>query len=158
MSFLFSVQADIGADVYKAFQHRDHTLEVMLDLCTFSHTSMTKAAMSLMIRNMSQRAACFEELQNVQVLVFPAAVKVYEETKFAVRRLGALNKGINADVPEAYKEAIALLERLASYLVRSTTMKSEIVQKNQTIMLNLDLDRSLCNILNLPLDRDTSRR
>jgi hypothetical protein len=130
----------------------------MLDLCTFRHKMMTQAAISLMIRNMSQRVACFEELKGVQILVFPAAVTVYEETQFAIRRLGALNKGINSDLPEAYAEAISLLDRLASYLVQSTTMKREIVQKNQTIMLNLDIDRSLRAILNLPLERDTSRR
>ena len=111
-----------------------------------------------MIRNVSQKVACFEHLKEVQILAFPAAVTVYTESKFAIRRLGALNKGINANSPEAYKEAIDLLERLASYLVQSTTLKREIVQKNQTIMLNLDVDRFLCDILNLTLERNTSRR
>jgi len=130
----------------------------MLDLCTFRHASMTKSAISLMIRNMSQKVACFEHLKEVQILVFPAAVTVYTESKFAIRRLSALNKSINANAPEAYTEAIQLLERLASYLVQSTALKREIVQKNQTIMLNLDVDRILRNLLNLPLERDTSHR
>ena len=96
--------------------------------------------------------------QDVQILVFPAAVKVYQESKFIIKKLGSLHKHLNADKPDAYHEATSLLARITDYLTESPTNKREIVQKNQTIMLNLDLDKPVCNLLGLPLQRDTSRR
>ena len=49
------------------------------------------------------------------MLVFPAAVKVYDETEFAIKRLVSLRKHISRDEPAAYEEATTLLERLTGY-------------------------------------------
>ena len=51
----------------------------------------------------------------VQVLVFPAAVKVHDETEFAIKRLVSLRKHISRDEPAAYEEATTLLKRLNGY-------------------------------------------
>ena len=49
------------------------------------------------------------------MLVFPAAVKVYDETEFAIKRLTSLRRHISRDEPAAYEEATALLKRLTGY-------------------------------------------
>ena len=149
---------EIGSDVYKPYSYIDTTVEVMLDLCTFKHAAMTKTALSLLIRNMSQRVSCFNALGQIQILVYPAAVKVYTEATFSIKRLSGLHKLINADKIEAYEETVQLLGRLTSYIVQSPSNKREIVQKNQSIMLNLDLDSVVRNLLSLHFGRDTSRR
>ena len=65
--------------------------------------------------------------QDVQILVFPAAVKVYQESKFIIKKLGSLHKHLNADKPDAYHEATSLLARITEYLTESPTNKREIV-------------------------------
>ena len=139
----------IGSDIYRPFDHKDSTIEVMLELCTFKHADMTKSALTLLFRNMTQKVTCFESLKDVQILVFPAAVTVYHETQFAIKRLGGLHKHVNADRAWAYDQAIVLLKRLSSYLVESPSNKKVIVEKNQKIMLNLDIDKSVRNLLRL---------
>ena len=149
---------EIGTDVYSSCAAGDSTIKVMLDLCSFKHAAMTKSCLTLAIRNMSQRVALTRALDDVQILVFPTAVKVYHETLFIIKTLGSLHKQLNADKAEAYQEAIGLLARMTKYLVESITNTREIVMKNALIMLNLDVDRSVRNILSLYLERDTSRR
>ena len=90
--------------------------------------------------------------------MLPTAVKIYHETQFIIKKLGSLHKVLNADKPEAYTEAGALLARITTYLTESLTNKREIVNKNQNIMLNLGVDRPIINLLGLYLERDTSRR
>lgn len=62
--------------------------------------------------------AAFDGRLGVQVLVFPAAVKVYDETEFAIKRLISLRKHISRDEPAAYEEATSLLKRLTGYVSR----------------------------------------
>ena len=97
-------------------------------------------------------------MKEVQILVFPAAVKVYHECIFIIKKLGSLRKHLAADKPEAYREAMSLLTRITAYLTESVTNKREIVQKNQNIMLNLDMDKTARTLLLMYLGRDTSRR
>jgi len=149
---------EIGTDVYKPNNYSDSTIEVMLDLCSFQNQHVTKACLSLVVRNMSQRVSLISALKDAQILVFPEAVKVYHETQFVIKKLGSLHKQLNADKSEAYQEAGALLARITGYLVESLTNKREIVVKNQNIMLNLDVDKPVRNLLGLYLERDTSRR
>ena len=56
---------------------------------------------------------------------------------------------VNAERAWAYDQAIVLLKRLSSYLVESPSNKKVIVEKNQKIMLNLDIDKSVRNLLRL---------
>ena len=42
---------------------------------------MTTMSLKLLVRNMSQRVTLMTALKDVQILVFPAAVKVYNECK-----------------------------------------------------------------------------
>jgi len=148
----------LGCDVYVPGNHDDVTIRVMLDLCNFKHEGMKLASLSLLLRHMSQRVALMTALKDVQILVFPAAAKVYQETQFVIRRLGALYKHITADATESYSEAQMLLGRLIVYLTESMDNKKEIVVKNQKILLNLEIDKPVRNLLGLHLERDTSRR
>ena len=68
---------DIGTDIYRAFNHKDTTIAVMLDLCTFKNAGMTQACLSLLIRNMSQ------------LVTLTTALKVYSQavTFFTVSNL-----------------------------------------------------------------------
>ena len=100
---------EIGTDVYKPNNYHDSTIAIMLDLCSFKHQAVTKACLSLVVRNMSQRVSVTSALKDVQILVLPTAVKVYQETQFVIKKLGSLHKHLNADKPEAYQEAGALL-------------------------------------------------
>jgi len=149
---------ELGSDIYRPGQHDDMTIKTMLDLCSFKHPEMTKASLSLLLRNMSQRVALFNALKDVQILVYPAAAKVHQETTFIIKRLSALHKHVAADNAAAYAEADALMKRLLSYLTPSVANIKEIVLKNQTILLNLGIDQPVRNLLGLALTRDTSRR
>ncbi|KAJ1488130.1 hypothetical protein T484DRAFT_1784348 [Baffinella frigidus] len=115
-------------------------------------------ACALMLRHMSQRSRVMNDLQMVQVLVFPAAVKVYDETEFAIKRLISLRKHISRDEPAAYEEATSLLKRLTGYVTVSPQFTAEFVEKHQRIMLNRELDEPVVDMLQLNLERDTSRR
>jgi hypothetical protein len=61
---------------------------------------------------MSQRTALVHGLRDVQILVFPAAGKVYQETEIIIKRLTELQKLVANAVPEAYDEVTSLLDRM----------------------------------------------
>ena len=119
---------------------------------------MTTMSLKLLVRNMSQRVTLMTALKDVQMLVFAAAVKVYNECKLIITKLGSLHKHLNANKAEAYQEATCLIERITRYLTVSVTNKREIVDKNQKIMLNFEMDTPVRKMLGLHLERDTSRR
>ena len=77
---------EVGSDVYQPDTHDDNTIEIMLDLSTFEDKSLTTRALSLLLRNMSQRFALVENLKEAQLLVYPLAAKVYSECGFVIRR------------------------------------------------------------------------
>ena len=62
---------EIGSDIYQPGLHDDNTVEIMLELSTFDDKELTTRALSLLVRNMSQRSALAERLKEVQLLVFP---------------------------------------------------------------------------------------
>ena len=128
---------------------------------------------------MSQRTTLLQELHDVQILVYPAAAKVFSETEYAVKRLSACQPCISrsssreqlhkvekeeysrqdqARDDKAYEEVTAILKRLIGYLVESPSNDVEVVAKNQAIMLNLGLDVPVRRLLGLHLHRDSSRR
>ena len=148
----------IGSDVYEEGDFRDITVQMLMDLTTFREKSMTQPALSMLIRNMSQRTALVEGLKQVQIIVYPAAAKVYKDTLSIVKILGALQKQIARDVPEAYAEVGSLLDRLTDYLRLRPDLGPDIVLKNQSIMINLGIDQPVRNLLKLYLGRDTSRK
>ena len=148
----------IRSDLYEEGDFRDLTVQMLLDLTTFREKSMTQPALSMLIRNMSQRTALVEGLKEVQIIVYPAAAKVYKDTLSILKILGALQKQIARDVPEAYAEVGSLLDRLTDYLRVRPDVGPEIVLKNQSIMINLGIDKPVRNLLKLYLGRDTSRK
>ena len=149
---------EIGSDLYQPGQHDDNTIEIMLELSTFHDKELTTRAMSLLLRNMSQRNALAETLKEVQLLVYPAAAKVYHECTFVIRRFSGLQKFISAGKASAYEEVSMLLKRLTNYVTESVDNQKDIVVKNQSIMLNLGVDKPVRNMLRLYIGRDTSRR
>ena len=58
---------------------------------------MTKMSLKLLVRTMSQRVTLMTALKDVQILVFPAAAKVYNECKFISTKLGSLHKHLDAN-------------------------------------------------------------
>ena len=66
--------------------------------------------------------------------MYPAAVKVYHETEYAIGKLTALRKYIWARRKDAMYEARVLLQRLARYLVVSEAHDKYVVAKNKKIM------------------------
>ena len=145
---------EVGTDVYAPGSFDDNTIQVMFDLCSFRHQAMTKSCMSLLIRHMSQRVTLMTALKEMQILVFPSAANVYNETQIVVKKLSGMHKHINSDYPGAYKVSISLLDRMTTYLAQCTTNKREVVHENQSIMLNLDIEVPVRNLLSLYLARD----
>jgi hypothetical protein len=173
----------LSADTYKPGSLRDHPIGdhmvlVMLDLCLFNDEALSTACLSLLFRHMSQRPAILDELKNIQILVFPQAARVYEEVSHIIVRLSACMKFINSSASreqskqarespsqeevqreqDAYTEVSQLLQRMTNYLTISTGQTSEIVKKNQSIMLNLEVDTPVRRLLALNLRRDVSKR
>ena len=148
----------IGCDTYLPGNFKDNTVQVMLELFTFHNQDLTKSAMSMIIRNMSQRNALAMRLNDVQLLVFPQAARVFHETQFVIRRLGYLQKMIAADDAAGYKEASSLINRLTYEVSVRVDNRPEIVAKNQSILFNLGIDLPIRRMLGLYLHRDTSRR
>ena len=136
----------------------DYFVKVLLNLFQFGDTRLTSAASCVLVRHMMQRSRVVNDLALVQVLVFPSAVKVNEETTYVIQRITTLKKSLAADVPEAYQEARALLSRMTEYIKVTPINTLEVVQKNQRIMLNRELDEPICDILRLNIERDTSAR
>ena len=62
---------EIGSDIYQPGFHDDNTVEIMLELSSFDDKELSARALSLLVRNMSQRSALAERLKEVQLLVFP---------------------------------------------------------------------------------------
>jgi len=150
---------DLGMDTYKegAFD-KDYCVTVLLNLCLFKNTKLTSLATQVLMRHMSQRMRVIDDLAKTQVLVYPAAVKVYEETTFALKRLTSLKKYLSTDDPAAYKEAMDLLKRMTDYMQVTVDNPKHIVQKNQRILLNRELDEPIVDLLRLNLERDTTQR
>ena len=150
---------DIASDTYDVGRYRhDRVANTMIRLVGFQDLQLTRQACALLLRNMSQRSRVTEDLRKTQVLVYPAAVKVYYETQHSIARFTALKKHLAADEDAAYKEAHALLARLTGYLTLSDSTPQEIVLKNQRIMLNRELDEPVTDLLLLNLERDSSAR
>ena len=150
---------EIGCDVYREGKHgNDYCAKVLLNLCQYKHTEMTNLATQVLVRHMSQRTRVINDLRLAQVLVLPAAVKVYEETTFAIDRLTSLKKNLDTGRPDAYCAAMLLLERMTAYMKITPENPFAIVQKYQKIMLNRELDEPIVDLLRLNLERDTSRR
>jgi hypothetical protein len=106
---------EVSCDIYKAGKYdKDHCCRVLLNLCQFNSAEMNNLATQVLVRHMSQRTRVMKDLWQTQVLVFPAAVKVYEETTFAIERLTSLKKQLDADEEDAYSEAMWLLGELRS--------------------------------------------
>jgi len=175
-NIISSVQ--VGSDIYKEGSFDDVTLHVMLDLCTFQDPGISRLALQLLFRNMSQKNALLQQLQDVQILVFPLAAKVYKEVKYVIKRFSSCQKYIFRSAQaeqqtqakqvqrpeeatqdaEAFQEVSTLLHRLTTYLTESKESKAEIITKNQSIMLNLGIDIPVRRLLGLDLHRDTSLR
>jgi len=148
----------IGSDIYRPGDVSDNTQMAMLDLCTFGVLPLTQAAMALLIRNMSQRNALVNSLNDVQILVYPQAARLHREAQYIIRRMSNLQKHIVAENEASYKEAIGMLKRLTDAVAIRPDNKAEIVAKNQSILLNLSIDIPVRRMLGLYLARDESRR
>lgn len=151
--------AAVGSDVYRPGDLTDNTQQVMLDLCTFGYQPLTRAAMAVLIRNMSQRNALLHRLNDVQILVYPQSASVHQEAQIVIRRMSDLHKRISAAEDEAaYKDAMAVLKRLTDLVSMRHDLKPEIVSSNQSVLLNLGVDMTVRRMLGLYLECDTSRR
>jgi len=150
---------ELDMDTYKeGTAGKDTLVRVLLNLCRFNNTRLTTLASQVLIRHMAQRMRVIDDLRLSQVLVMPAAVKVYEETTFAINRLTSLKKKLAADEPAAYEEAMNLLKRMTDYMRITVNNPKDIVQKNQKIMLNRELDEPVVDLLRLNLKVDDSAR
>jgi hypothetical protein len=151
--------AAVGSDVYRPGDLTDNTQQVLLDLCTFGYQPLTQAAMAVLIRNMSQRNALMHRLNDVQILVYPQAASIHQEAQIIIKRMSNLHKRIAAAEDEtAYKDALAVLNRLSDMVSMRHDLKPEIVASNQSILLNLGADMTVRRMLGLYLECDTSRR
>ena len=148
---------DISCDIFHEGNYEDTTVQILLDLTNFKHRNMTRHAISMLIRHMSQRPTLVEGLQNVQILVFPAAAKVFVETKIIIVKLSEMQKRIAYNDQAAYDEASLLLDRMTEYLKESCENKPEIVTKNQNIMINLGIHTPIRTLLKIFLGRDTTQ-
>jgi hypothetical protein len=138
---------EIGSDMYVPGAHDDTTVCIMVELCTFDNAELTTKALSLLLRNMSQRYALSENLKDAQLLVYPSAAKVFGECSFVVKRFSALQKFIAANDAEAFQEVSGLLKRLTKYMTESVDNPKDIVLKNQNIILNLGVDKPVRSLL-----------
>ena len=148
---------EIGSDVYQPGDLNDETQQMLLSLCSFRHQPLTMSAMALLVRNMTQRHALVSRLKEVQILVYPQAARVHKETLFIIERLSHLQKFCAADEPSAYEEASKLLRRMTKEVTVSLHNRPELAKQNQTILLNLEINKPIRRILNLHLARDSSR-
>lgn len=153
--------AEIGSD--QVFSRgdagaKDETLEMLLGLACLGRKGIQGAVFDAFLMHETQKSLIVNELNQTQVLVFPAACKVFEEVGYVLKRLTALKKHLAVDQQEALEEASMLTERMKEYVTESESNDAFIVRKNQTIMLNRELDEAILNVLHLNLARDTSRR
>jgi hypothetical protein len=150
---------ELSIDTYKEGSFgKDKLVKILLNLYLFKNTRMTCLASQVLIRHMAQRMRVIDDLSKTQVLVLPAAVKVYEETAFAINRLTALKKKLAANDVEAYAETMTLLKRMTDYMRITIDNPKDIVQKNQKIMLNRELDEPIVDLLRLNLEADDTLR
>lgn len=74
-----------------------------------------------------------EDLRQVQMLVYPAAIKVYHETEKVIAELTSLKKSISVGKKEGLERAGMLLQRMTNYLQVGPSNGPEIVRKNQKV-------------------------
>ena len=150
---------ELSIDTYKhgSFD-KDKLVKILLNLYRFNDTRMTCLASQILINHMAQRMRVIDDLSKTQVLVLPAAVKVYEETAIAISRLTALKKKLAANDVEAYAKAMTLLKRMTDYLRITIDNPKHVVQKNQKIMLDRELDEPIVDLLRLNLEVDGTLR
>jgi len=84
----------IGSDVYKPGDLLDETQQVLLNLCSFRHQPLTKASMTLLIRNMSQQHALVSRLNSVQILVYPVLATCRDSDSLLPGMIQGLTKGL----------------------------------------------------------------
>lgn len=150
---------ELKADTYAPGEYAsDPLVEAMIGLMGFQDANLTAQACALMMRHMAQRTRVSNDLKLVQVMVYPAAVKVYGETLYVIKALTALRKHLFADKQAAYQEAGDLLRRMTHYLTPASDNLVEVVKANQHMMLDRGLHSPVIDILRLSLERDTSRR
>ena len=83
---------ELGTDVFKAHNHGDLTSDVMLDLCSFRNKAITRACLSLLLRNMAQRVALTTALRDVQVVVLASGVKIHHDLTCLVSNMSRINR------------------------------------------------------------------
>ena len=142
--------------------HRDETARVMMSLARFKDSEIRKHALLLLMRNMTQRSRSLTSLQCITFAIDAAAWRCYDRTEEFIRQISSLKTKIYLGKECSCFEAQRGLSRLIELLVpRDDTTDHDCrydIAQNQDIMLNLELDRSLILLLQLPLARDRSQR
>eukprot|EP00960_Hanusia_phi_P036737 752497-Hanusia_phi.AAC.1 len=142
--------ASMASDLYKKGGYReDVTISSILSFIRLGDVILTEHAVVFLITHLFQRNKFVEDLKFLQVLVYPEAVKLYNEIKHVIERLTALKKTLDVDDENAYEEANTLLQKMIDNVTLSKDIPKEIVAKNQRIMLNWELDEPVIDLLRL---------
>jgi len=144
-------------DSYVRGNHGDQLITNMFRLCQNRDPGMSHQAISLVLRNMSQRSRNMQTLEWVQLLVSEEEVTVFRETEHINRTLTLLRREVSQSNTTAYKEVRGLLQKLTA---RLRNQPPDILLQNRTIMLNLEVHKNILNnyVQGLVLSRDRSRR
>lgn len=118
---------------------------------------LSTMALKCLFKQVLQKPLALLELSEVQLLTYPEAVKLNNEADHAIRRLTALKKHLYSDRDEAYKQVNELVNKLTEFILPSETVSADIVSKNQTILLNREMDEPVANLLSLELKRRRAR-
>ena len=140
---------DIGADRVCS----NGMMDRLLGLMVYQNQELTTEVMSLVIRQQSQQARLIKDLSTLSMLVYSDTVEVFDATHSAIYRLAGIQKGLNANIGEAYAEATDILQKMRAFLQVSPRHSQSSVRMNQKVMMDLRFDVPLTNILRLDLER-----